>query len=317
MPVSPRANRAAIIDIGSNSIKLLVAERSTDSSIRTIEEGIEETRISTGIARSEPRLRQASMESALQAISRLHQASLLAGADRVCVTATSAVRDATNSGVFADLLRAETGLDLRILSGLEEAKLIAAGVRTDPDLMDLKDFVLVDLGGGSLEILAIEGNDITSMDSLPLGCVRLTEHFVPDPDGPLSVEDRGRIEQHVETIIRQSAFTFDSTPGHQTELVVTGGTATVALFLGKTTPANAPGPLTFCDLEKHLDVLSALPLQERRTYPGLPEGRADIFPTALATLITVFRMGGFRTARHSFRNLRYGLAARMLEDSPG
>lgn len=309
-----RPDRVGIIDIGSNSIKLLVAARNHDGTIAVVEEGIEETRISSGLSRAEPVLPDAGMNAAIEAIGRLQQTAVGTGANRFSVTATSAVRDATNASGFARRLHAATGLDLRILSGQEEAELIAAGVRTDPGLIDLGDFYLFDLGGGSLEALAIQGEDILSMDSLPLGCVRLTEQFVADPEAAFTNPERRRIEAQIESVIKQSAFAFSLPSNDRNEVVITGGTATVALFLGSPDEKEPPGPLTREGIQTHLDLLGALPLAQRRTYPGLPASRADVFPAALTTLLTLLRMGGFATARHSFRNLRYGLAARLLAD---
>lgn len=313
MQPKPKSDRVAILDIGSNSIKLLVAERGLNGSIEVIEEGIEETRISAGLSRTVPRLQDAGMDAAIESIEKLRQCALRADADRLSVTATSAVRDATNSQEFARRLHKATGLELRILTGLEEAERIAAGVRTDPELSDLGNFYLFDLGGGSLETLAIQGDSILCLDSLPLGCVRLTEQFVTDPEAAFPDSERRAIEDQVEQVLDQSSFTFGLPPADGTELVFTGGTASVALFLGDPDADEPSGPLSQAGLEHHLGILSALPIADRSLYPGLPAARADVFPAALTTLLTLMRLGGFTTARHSFRNLRYGLATRLLK----
>ena len=313
MQADESSGRIALIDIGSNSIKLLVAERGLNGTIEVIEEGIAETRISAGISRTHPRLLDASMDAVIDSIEKLRQSALRAGADRLFVTATSAVRDATNSQEFARRLLKATGLELRILTGLEEAELIAAGVRTDPELAHLRNFYLFDLGGGSLETLAIQGDSILCLDSLPLGCVRLTEQFVADPGTAFPGSERRAIEGWIEQVLDQSSFAFDLPPADRTEVVFTGGTASVALFLGDPDEGESPGRLSQTGLEHHLGILSALPITERSLYPGLPAERADVFPAALTTLLTLMRLGGFTTARHSFRNLRYGMAARLLE----
>ena len=152
------------------------------------------------------------------------------------------------------------------------------------------------------------------LDSLPLGCVRLTEQFVTDPEAAFADSERRRIEERIESVIDQSAFTFSLSPDEGTEIVITGGTATVALFLGRPTETEPSGRLTRERIEHQLERLSALPLPERRTYPGLPASRADVFPAALTTLLTLLRLAGVETARHSFRNLRYGLAERLLTE---
>lgn len=312
MQANSDPGRIALIDIGSNSIKLLVAERGLNGAIKVIEEGIEETRISAGISRTVPRLQDAGMDAAIESIEKLRQSALRARAGRLFVVATSAVRDAANSQEFARRLHKITGLELRILTGLEEAEWIAAGVRTDPELSSLGNFYLFDLGGGSLETLAIQGDSILCLDSLPLGCVRLTEQFVTDPEATFPDSERRAIEDRIEQVLDQSSFAFDLPPADGAKLVFTGGTASVALFLGDPDADEPSGPLTQNGLEHHLEFLSALPIAERSIYPGLPAARADVFPAALTTLLTLMRLGGFTTARHSFRNLRYGLAARLL-----
>jgi exopolyphosphatase/guanosine-5'-triphosphate,3'-diphosphate pyrophosphatase len=306
-------DRVAVIDIGSNSIKLLVAAPGPESDLAVIEEGIEETRISAGISKEEPVLSDTAMDAVIESIDRLHQTALRTRASRFCATATSAVRDAKNADEFTQRLRARTGLDLRVLTGHEEAELIAAGVRTDPELRDVDGFCLFDLGGGSLEALAIRGGSILSMDSLPLGCVRLTEEYISNPGAPVVDLERRKIENRVRTAFARSAFSLDWPRNLGYKVVLTGGTATVARFLGERTDDDPPYPLSRRQIETHLERISALSLADRRAYPGLPPSRADVFPAALITLLTLYRLGGFQTAFHSFRNLRYGLAARMLE----
>ena len=146
--------------------------------------------------------------------------------------------------------------------------------------------------------------------------MRLTEKFVPDATAPFSTGSQARIDAHVRQILTASEFRF-ALPA--AVAVGTGGTvATVRAILGArvglTTEQTAP-VVTREELRDLLDTLAPLSLAERRLVPGMPAGRADVFPTALATILAVADYGGFGELRHSFYNLRYGLAARLLAAS--
>jgi len=128
--------RVAVIDVGSNSIKLLVASRGPGG--RLVEEAsrVLEVRIGGGLGSARPRLDGGAVGRAVAAIASLTAEARGLGADRVIAVATSAVRDASNSGEFLDRAKAATGLAIRILTGPEEAGLIGLGLSTDPALGD-------------------------------------------------------------------------------------------------------------------------------------------------------------------------------------
>jgi exopolyphosphatase/guanosine-5'-triphosphate,3'-diphosphate pyrophosphatase len=304
----------AVVDIGSNSIKVLVAQRDESSSLcarhfRTID-----ARIGTGIGQDEPRLREEGMVRALAAIQSLLDDASKFAVSRVVVVATSAVRDAHNGAEFRRRVRDATGHEVRVLSGEEEANLIGRGLTCDPALRDLRDFCVFDLGGGSLECLAFRHRRIEHAVSVPLGCVRLTERFVADCTQPLPEATTRAIAQHTRETLAASAFRF-SLPA-DTPAIGTGGTVTTvrAIFgarAGQALEQTSP-VVSVVQLKTLLADLGSLTLTERQKIPGLPPARADIFPTALATLIEVAAIGGFQAYRNSFHNLRYGVAAEAL-----
>jgi len=307
--------RVAVVDIGSNSIKLLVAERGPGGSIAEIASDAVEARISAGIGSGAPSLGGDGMERGIAAATLLVSRARSLGAVRFSLAATSAVRDASNGAEFREGVRSATGLDLRVLTGLEEANLIGRGLTTDPLLADLGDFRLFDLGGGSLECLSFRGRRIERAASMPLGCVRLTEKFVPDPSRPFSEAASGAVSLHVKESLRRSVFTWPVPPG--SGVVGTGGTLTTVRAM-----LAAEGGVPFVEtnprigtalLGKILSRVAPLELAARRAIPGLPAARADVFPTALATLLALAELGGFPEFRHSLRNLRWGIAAEMLE----
>lgn len=309
MPVSKQS--VGVIDIGSNSIKLLVASRGKGGNLVSILQATDETRIGDGISKKEPRLSDAGMEAACHSVRRLKTEAESSGAGSIVIVATSAVRDAVNRNLFADRLKQTTGIELRILEGPEEAELIGLGIRCDPDLGSLTDFHVFDLGGGSLEAIKFRGGNIEQAVSLPLGCVRLTEKFIGNCEGAFGITERVRLEAHTREVMATSRYTFDLPA--KAEAVVTGGTAAVARLIRDTAgPASSSSVLSLKFLDDLLSTLGALPLSKRREFPGLPPERADVYPTALATLLVVLRLGNFDRCMQSFYNLRYGLAARLL-----
>jgi len=304
----------AVIDIGSNTIKLLVATRDPTGGLQALTSETIDARISAGISRAQPCLSEEGMTRGLAAVRELLTAAVPFSPTQTALVATSAVRDAVNGAEFRERVRAATGHDIRILSGDEEANLIGRGLTSDPALAPLRDFYVFDLGGGSLECLAFRARQVTQALSLPLGCVRLTERFVADIATPFSAEARAAVAGYTERTLRESGFRFDLA-SH--DAVFTGGSLTTAraiagLAEGKPLAETAP-VVTVAMLERILAQVAALPLAERRAQiAGLPAARADVFPAALATMIAVAGIAGVSAFHHSFHNLRYGIAEELI-----
>lgn len=307
----------AVIDIGSNSIKTLIATRGPAGEVVPLRFRTVDARISAGISRADPRLSDAGMQAGLDAIQSLLGDAAEAHAGRIALVATSAVRDARNGPDFRDRVRAATGHAIRILTGDEEANLIGRGLTTDAALRHERDFYVFDLGGGSLECLAFRERRITAAQSFQLGCVRLTERFVSDAALPFSPSARAVIAAHTRVTLQTSGFPF-TLPAPATA-VGTGGTLTTArAILGARAGwkmEETPALVTVAQLEELLATLGALPLAPRQEVPGLPAARADVFPTALATLLAIAELGRFSGFVNSVHNLRYGLAAELLDAS--
>ena len=304
----------AIVDIGSNSIKLLVAATGTRGLPEAVISRTLDTRISAGISQASPRLGEAAMAAGVAAIRELVADATRAGARSTVLVATSAVRDAANGAEFRDRVRRATGFTLRILTGGEEANLIGRGLTCDPTLAGLRDFYVFDLGGGSLESLVFRDRRAVQEASLPLGCVRLTEQCIPDPARPFGAAETAAVVAAVQAVYAKGEFSFSLPEG--AAVVGTGGTLTTARAvlgarLGQKVEEADP-VLPIAQLRELRDALGALPLGERKRVAGLPPARADVFPTALATLLAVAELGRFSAYRHSFYNLRWGLAAEEL-----
>lgn len=304
----------AVLDIGSNSIKVLLAARAPDGHLTALLVRALEARISAGISRESPRLGEPGMARGLAAIQSLLADTAPLQPRSTVLVATSAVRDAANGADFRARVRAATGHDIRILTGEAEANLIGRGLLCDPRLSHLQDFHVYDLGGGSLECLAFVHRKIAQAASLPLGCVRLTERLVADPEQPFAASAGAAIAACVRQELARAAFA----PGSPAAVIGTGGTLATArrVLAARADLAweQTDATVAVAELRGLLARLGALPLAERKKIPGLPPERADVFPAALATLVALAEIGGFDAYQHSLYNLRWGVAAELLEN---
>jgi len=307
-----RSDTVAVIDVGSNSIKLLVA-RAAGASVETVFTHTIETRISEGISEAVPELDDSAMAAGVATIFELYEEALGYSPVEMQIGATSAVRDAINGMDFAMMVMAATGIEMRVLSGEEEATYIGRGIACDPALKGVGSFIQMDIGGGSLELIRFDGGEIQKAISLQLGAVRLTEMLVPDKQVPLSVEKAEAIRVHVISALERSGFDFNP---KDWPMVATGGAFVISRSMlaakqGLKTE-ESPAVLTKDMLRELFTKISLMPLVERITVPGLPVARADIAPTALVTILAVLEYAGREEISHSFYNLRYGMAAAML-----
>lgn len=307
--------RLGVIDIGSNSIKLLVAE--TGSTLAIHYETTWETRIGGQLGGSDrPSISAGAIGRACEAVQSLIEEAAVYDVDKFFVAATSAVRDAVNRDEFIEAIHAATGHRLRVLSGDEEAAYIAWGITTDPVLAQYQEFCLADLGGGSLELIHVRNRQIIAKKSLPLGAIRLSQQILADVAEPMKSMEMRRIVRRVRKTIDESGFRF---PQDTNILAGTGGGLSVArairaAWLGQT-QREAGNSLSLAYLRFLYVELAAMTLEERVKIPPLPPERADIMPTALLILLTVAEMGGASSYVYSAHNLRYGIAAKYGSDS--
>lgn len=308
--------RVAVIDIGSNTIKLLVAARAANGGVDTVHYAVEEARIGRGLGGDHPTLAADGLQRGATAVARLLAMARTFAPSETALVATSAVRDAVNGREFAERIRRETGHPVRILSGQEEADAIGRGLAADPALAGAQDFYLVDLGGGSLECLEFRHRRATQSVSVPLGCVRLTERCVADPAAPFTATDRIAVVSAVRDTFAHAPVQFRFTLPAPAAAVATGGTVTtvramLAAQAGRSLDDSGTC-VTTTELEQLFARTAALSLADRRALPGLPAARADVFPTALATILEVSMLAHVERFTHSFYNLRYGIADELL-----
>ena len=306
----------AVIDVGSNSIKLLVARRGSGgpSAVEAVFAETVETRISTGIGGELPSLSDSAIEAGAATIDDLARLARGYRPRAIRAVATSAVRDALNGRDFVRRVWERSALEVEILDGDREARLIGKGLSGDPALAGIPRFIQLDLGGGSLELIRFRDLAIENAVSLRLGAVRLTERFVTDSEAGIPGPTEEAIRDHVRATVAESGFDF--TPADR-PLIVTGGAfvvvrAILAAEAGQSLEAFPP-EISRERIAALREKLTALTLHERMAVPHLPAARADVIPTGLITVETLLALAERDRVVHSFHNLRYGVAAEMLE----
>jgi exopolyphosphatase / guanosine-5'-triphosphate,3'-diphosphate pyrophosphatase len=313
----------AAIDIGSNSCRLKIA-RVVAHQLRTLAEDREVTRLGASVFES-GLVSPEAMAFTLRALKRFQRAVQAHGVDQIRVVATSALRDARNGEAFQAWVKAETGWNLDIISGLEEGRLIHRGVMANEEGVG-GHVLLFDLGGGSCEITLSEKKRIKETISLPLGAVRLTEEFLTED--PPSPEALSRMRQLIARELRRAHRKFQL--ARVTQVIGTSGTAAALSeacgLVGKNGAAKINGkhpvksashanPLTpMRDVRKLAKKLARMPLPDREAVPGIGPRRAEIIVAGaevFAELLESFALPGFR---YSPFGLRDGILAQMLAE---
>jgi exopolyphosphatase/guanosine-5'-triphosphate,3'-diphosphate pyrophosphatase len=306
--------RIAAIDIGSNSIRQIVADVSPTGSIRIIDEMKAAPRLGAGLARA-GKLSAGSMRHALEAVQRMTTLARQLGAARIHVVATSAVREAENRRDFLDLVREETGLKVRLLTGEDEARLSFRSALAHFDLA-VRRAVVLDIGGGSMELAMSADGVVERLVSFPFGAIRLTEEFLGDRPKPKQLK---RLRATVREGIRRSLPVRD---WRGALLIGSGGTFTNlgAMHLaarglpydGRVHGTQVPRE----EIEHLVDMLLASSRQERAAIPGLNPGRADIILAGLAVAAEVMARIEAREVTVSGYGIREGLLLESARVTP-
>jgi len=293
------------IDVGSNSVKLLVAEvKSRETRVLAHRSSI--TRLGRGLGRTGQISREA-QERTLDALREFRRVCDGLGAGRVVAVATEAVRIARNGRQFAERCRREAGIPLRVVSGREEARLAFLGATWGRRERRLAS---IDVGGGSTELMLGSPGRLETAASLPLGAVALTEaHLASDPPSP-----RER-EALLEAVRRGLAGIPDRLrAGPAGTLLGIGGTCVnVARMAGL--PEGRP--LALAKLESIFDRLAGVPLDERRLIQGLDPERADIIVAGAAILLGAMKSLGFGSIVTTVHGLRRGLVLEAANQKRG
>jgi len=276
------------IDIGTNSVRLMVVRIASRHSYRVINLTREVVRLGEDEF-GDRLLRPAAVERAVTVCRSFVALARGHGADEIVAVATSATREARNEAAFVARLRDEAGLDVHVVSGREEARLIFLGIQSRVELGDRIAFCL-DIGGGSTEVMVGDGRRHLFLDSLPLGAVRLAgDPSLPDVAGRVSGDDYQRLQRavrlasvHAVAAVRR----FDVDVAFGTSGTVRNVAAVAARVLHDREPQRDE-TVSLADVRRVVKLLRGLPLDERRRVPGLNPDRADIVVAGAVVLETL------------------------------
>lgn len=277
--------RISAIDIGSNSIRQTIADVSPTGVIRVVDELKAAPRLGAGLY-ERGSLNEIAVQNALSTLSRMATLANQLGVERTEVVATSAVRDASNGEQFLKLVRAETGLSVRILRGDDEARLSFRSALAHFDL-GVGRAVVMDIGGGSLELALSADGLVERLISLPLGALRMTEQYLA---APLKKKGLRKLRKHVRRELRRNVA---ARHWHASRIICSGGTFTslAAIYLARTGIENAKTVhgtvIPRVELEHIVDMLHSMSLEERQSVPGLSAARADLIVGGLAVAAEV------------------------------
>ena len=302
--------RVAAVDLGTNSTRLLVADV-RDGRVDDVERRLTITRLGEGVD-ARRRLLPLPIARVRNCLTDFRRAIERHGAERTLVVATSAVRDAENGEAFLGEIEWSYGFVTRLLSGEEEGQLtlrgVTAGRRLEPGTL------IVDVGGGSTELLAGGPDGVTFHASLDLGCVRTTERFLPsDPPAPRELVEcataiRSLLAERVPEETRRGVRTAIGVAGTVTTL------AALDLGLREYDPERIHGHRIAADaVEFQLHRLAALPLAELREVPGLEPARAPVIVAGIVIVDEVLAYFGLRELEASEQDLLHGAALAAAE----
>jgi exopolyphosphatase / guanosine-5'-triphosphate,3'-diphosphate pyrophosphatase len=300
--------RLAVIDLGSNSFRLVVF-LAGDGWWKRTDEIYEPVRIGEGLAKSGELGEQpiARALATLDVFAQFCEASGLHG-DSVDAVATSAIRDARNAERFLELARERSGLPIRVLSREDEARY---GYLAAVNSTTLTDGCVLDLGGGSLQLVSVSDRLASASGSWPLGTVRMSEAFLP-VNGPAKRRQIEALREHVSEQIAQAQWLGGAGSAGGERIVGIGGTVrnlAAAAQRAAGLPSNGVQGMAIerDALDQLVERLAALPAAERASVPGIKPARADIILAGAVVVRAVLEAGGFDGLETTEAGLREGV----------
>ncbi|HEY4321385.1 MAG TPA: Ppx/GppA phosphatase family protein [Gemmatimonadales bacterium] len=309
LPLASR-ERIAAIDVGSNSIRLVVAEYDPATGFDIIDEVKDQPRLGTRVETT-GMLDRSAMARAYAALKRMKEVADRRGVTRMTAVATSAVRDARNGPAFAERVRDQLGIPLEIIDGDREAELSWRSVAHHFRLEHSRTLV-ADIGGGSLELIGAVDGLVETTISLPLGAVRLTEEFMATPQTRRS--DIAVLRRHIRRTLRKALPWRDWA---QAVVIGSGGSFTnlariAAARAGRPDDAIHGTTVSTGEVESLLEWLAARTPEERTQIPGLNPQRADIIVAGVAVVAELLAALNAREVTASAYGLREGLLLEMV-----
>ena len=298
----------AVIDIGTNSVKLLIADVLEDEIVPLLEKGTQ-TRLGRGLYES-GRLSPDAIERTAETTCDFVERCAPFGCDDIRIIATSAARDATNAADLTSAIRAATNVGMQIISGDDEARFVFRGAASHACERDCR-MLVADVGGGSTELIIGESGRMIDHASFQLGTVRL--HEARPPSDPPSADELDSLRTYLNEFIDHYVIPkFKDLGLNKTTMISTGGTSSILArirgMLGKFERERIDETEFDLATLTHLtEQLWRVPLEERRQLKGLPPERADVILTGAAIYEALLRKLPVSAVQCSTRGLRFGL----------
>jgi exopolyphosphatase/guanosine-5'-triphosphate,3'-diphosphate pyrophosphatase len=295
---------AASIDIGTNSTRLLIANKE-GANLYPLR--MEERITSLGEGLGQPGyLKSESLDRVTEALIEYMGYIRASRVESVFIVATSAAREASNKEMLLERVKSVTGYDCRIISGQEEARLTFLGVMSD--ICPASKALICDIGGGSTEFIFVEQGRLTQEISLPLGSRRLKDRYLYR--NPVYNEEIQALTIHTETILRQHFLSDSDNMGVQ--CVMVGGTATTLAMIDCSLAAFDENKvhgyvLLHPAVIKIVQKLASLSLEERKHVVGLHPKRADVIVAGAMITEIILRFFKLSSCQISIRDLLFGL----------
>src|SRR5918997_16931 len=296
--------RLAVVDLGSNSFRLVVFSWVPGAWWRRTDEIYEPVRVGEGQAEGGPLL-SAPMERALETIELFAHFCRATGIGDVRPLATSAIREATNRDELLRRARVRSGLEVQVLSREEEARY---GYLAAVNSTTLRDGVSLDLGGGSMQLVRVADRRAEHMQSWALGAVRMTERFLPE--GKAKPKRLKNLRAHVRDELGSAPWLSEG--GTERCLVGLGGTVrnlAAAAMLAEGLPSNGVQGYSIrkTALDELVERLSGMSAAERGRVPGIKPVRGDLILAGAVVVQTVLDCGGFDAIQSTEAGLREGV----------
>lgn len=307
------SRRLAFIDIGTNTILCLIAELKNDGSFDVLDDLAEITRLGQGVHQTR-QINPEGEERSFKVLERYLERCKGLNVEEIIVVGTSALRDARNSAAVCARFKEQLGLDVRVISGDEEAAYSFLAVQRGLPLKQ-QELLVIDVGGGSTEF--IRGNEagVSQAVSINIGSVRLTEQFLHSD--PVQEEECEKMMAAVERALAQLPRPWLKDSSILTLIGIAGTCTTLAAVEKKLTNYSHSevhgGLLTLDEVRRQIELFQSKPIEERKAIPGLEPKRADVILAGaclIEKIMTLFHSERIIVSDHG---VRYGLLHACLK----
>ena len=299
--------RLAAIDIGTNSIHMIIVRVRPDLSFEIIDREKDMVRLGAGGLGGKA-LAQGAMDAAFQVLSKFRRLAESHRVDRIEAVATSAVREASNGGEFLAAIAEQTGIRARVISGTEEARLIHLAAAYGVGLSTAVG-VVVDIGGGSVEITRGSGPKMAAGRSFKLGVIRLTERFVKSD--PISERDERKMVRYIDAELKTYLKELIDA-GFDRVVGTSGSILSVGTIAATEEDGDVPASIrnrrvSAKQVKRVRERMTTVPLRKRLLVPGLEPKRADIAVAGSILIDVILRRLGAHELTLCDMSLREGL----------